>query len=206
MSVVEVPMGALAVSLPKRISAEAECFARACRGDATAFEEIVRVYQTRVFNLAFRMLRNHEEAEDVTQEAFVKAYEYLPTLREARALRTWLYRITASICLSRLRSASYRREIVTEISTQFADEDIPEESELSQVVQEALAQLPAHYRWMLEACYLKGYSYKETARLAGVEMHTFKTRLFRARQHLRARLAEVLEQYNAGMSISTQRH
>ncbi len=162
-------------------------------GEGAAFEEIVRQQRARVYKLAYRMLRAREEAEDVTQETFVKAFEALPTLREPAALQTWLCRIAASLCLSRLRAPRYRRELPTEtLAWQGGGDPAREEAEFARLVRETMAQLPPHYRLLIEACYVEGRSYKETARLTGVGVETLKTRLFRARRLLRGRLREAL--------------
>ncbi len=140
------------------------------------------------------MLHQREEAEDVVQEAFLKAYEALPSLRAPKAFPAWLGRIATMLCLTRLRTARHRRECSFDDSTQVAIEDACEEREYACLVRDALAELPPHYRALLEACYLHGYSYRELAAFAGIEMTTLKARLFHARRCLRKRLGEVLDQ------------
>jgi RNA polymerase sigma-70 factor (ECF subfamily) len=188
-SAVELAIWLSAAPAAPEEKGEAEFVARARQGDPSAFEEIVRRHQTRVYNLAYRMLRHREEAEDVTQEAFLKAFTALPALREPGALGAWLERITATLCLGRLRSPR-RREVTTGNPT--PQEVDTETEELSRAVREAVAQLPAHYRLAIVCFYLEGRSYEEAARVAGVGVRTLKTRLYRARVQLRARLGEAL--------------
>jgi len=170
--------------------AEADLVARARRGDPSAFEEIVRRHQARVYNLAYRMLRQREEAEDIAQEAFLKALAALPSLREPGALGAWLARITASLCLSRLRSPSRRREVAVEHPV--AEGPDAEAREFVSSVRAAVARLPHHYRLAIVCFYLEGRSYEEAARIAGVGVRTLKTRLYRARVLLRGLLADAL--------------
>src|SRR5574340_616079 len=120
----------------------ASLLARERQGDPSAFDEIVRRYQTRVYNLAYRMLRTREEAEDVTQEAFLKAFQSLATLRAPEALGAWIGRIASTLCLARLRSPRYRRERAAEGLAQQAEEAAKPEDDLARAVQEAVAQLP----------------------------------------------------------------
>ena len=159
--------------------------------DTGAFDEIVACHQVRLYRLAYRMLRQREEAEDVVQESFLKAFEALPSLRAPKAFPAWLGRIATMLCLARLRSARRRRECSLDGDTlELIDDPFSREGEDAELVRLALVALPSHYRALLEACYVQGYTYAELAASAGVEMHTLKSRLFRARRELRKRLEE----------------
>jgi len=166
---------------------------RARRGDPAAFEEIVRQHENRIYNLAYRTLRHREDAEDITQEAFLKAFEALARLREEASFGRWLYRIAANLCIARLRSAARNAEVPAD---PFAISEMREEIEhrsaiwRSEDIQGAVARLLPKYRLALAAFYIEGRSYEEAARLAGVPVRTFKTRLYRARKMLRQLLAE----------------
>jgi RNA polymerase sigma factor (sigma-70 family) len=163
--------------------------------DVRAFDELVARHEPRLYRLAFRMLRQREEAEDVVQEAFVKAFEALPSLRAPKAFPAWLQRIAVTLCLTRLRSARRGREISLEDSA-FASlaDTLSSQLDDGRLVRAALADLPPHYRALLEACYVHGYTYAELAAFAGLEMPTLKARLFRARRCLRKRLREILDE------------
>ncbi len=162
--------------------------ARARRGNPSAFDALVRRHQSRLYNLSYRMLRDAQEAEDVTQEAFLKAFQDLPRLRDDAAFAAWLGRIAANLCLSRLRSPARRLELPTDPGL------MPEAAEVraEQMVglHYAIQQLPAKYRLAVVAFYLEGRSYEEAARLVGVPVRTLKTQLYRARQRLRDLLRE----------------
>lgn len=171
-----------------------QLIARARNGDPSAFDEIVRGHQKQVYNLAWRMLRSREEAEDVTQEAFLKAFESLPKLRADAAVEAWICRITANLCLSRLRSQRYQMEAPADPGFVFSTPmgSVAADVQTAQLVHQALAQLPQEYRLAVVACYLEGRSYEEAARLSGVGVRTLKTRLYRARRRLRDLLAPAL--------------
>jgi RNA polymerase sigma-70 factor (ECF subfamily) len=166
-----------------------ELVARARRGDPSAFDEIVRRHQRQVYNLAYRMLRRHEDAEDVTQEAFLRAFESLPRLQEEGAVGAWVCRIAGNLCVSWLRAKERRREVSADLQHLPAQETVgPETEEIVRRTREAVARLPPRYRLAIVAYYLEGRSYKEAARAAGVAVRTLKTRLYRARKMLREML------------------
>jgi len=172
---------------------DAGLVARARKGDPSALDEIVRRHQTRVFNLACRMLRNREEAEDVAQEAFLRAFDALPRLRDDASFGSWLCRIAANLCLARLRSAAWRAEVPTDPSLLpglEADRRDAPTPDFSDAVRSAITRLPPKYRLAVVAFYLEGRSYAEAARAFGMPVRTFKTRLYRARKMLRDTLGE----------------
>ena len=122
----------------------ASLVARARRGDPSAFDEIVRRHQKRVYNLAYRMLRRHDDAEDVTQEAFLRAFESLPRLRKESAIGVWVCRIAANLCMSWLRSQSRGAEVTLNPGAipagEINDVDAPSR-DLIRRKREAVAQL-----------------------------------------------------------------
>jgi len=169
---------------------DATLAARARRGDPSAFEEIVRRHQHRVYNLAYRMLRSRDDAEDVTQEAFLRVLERLPNVRDDRALAAYITRVAANLCVTWLRTKQHRREH----SADPADlATIPDHgraaSELHERLRQAVADLPPKYRLAVTAFYLEGRSYQEAARALGLTVRALKTRLYRARNLLRQALA-----------------
>ncbi len=170
-------------------SSDAALVARAREGDPSGFDEIVRRHHKRVYTLAYRMLRHPQEAEDVTQEAFLSAYQRLPQLRDPESVAAWICRIASNLCLDRLRSP--RRAEVTMPSPELAPATADERtSETVERVRAAVAQLPPKYRLAVVAYYLRGHTYEEAARLIGVNVRTFKTHLYRARQRLVAILRD----------------
>jgi len=170
---------------------DAAFVARARQGDPSGFDEIVHRHHKRVYALAYRMLRHPQDAEDVTQEAFLNAYRRLDQLREAESVGAWVCRIASNLCLERLRSPRHRAEVPLP-SPDLAPADPAADGETAETVarvRAAVAELPPKYRLAVVAYYLHGHSYDEAARLIGVNPRTFKTHLYRARQ----RLASLLE-------------
>ena len=165
---------------------ERRIIAQVCAGDANAFEALVVAYQKQVYNLALRTVGNEEDAADMTQEVFLRAYRALGTFRGESKFSVWLYRLTTNVCIDFLRS---RRRHPT-VSLTAADEDdeqpqfdIPAD-EASGAVVRGLDQLPDDARRILILRELDGLSYAEIGKVLRLEPGTVKSRLFRARRRL----------------------
>ncbi len=192
----------LGISLPNVTSSSIEqedtlLVAASKRGDQDAFAQLVQRYQRRVFNLVFRMLQQYEEANEVTQEAFLAAWQGLPSFRGDARFPTWLYRIAYNCSLKQLDQR--KRDIALETAMQaeqlleWADDDSRADAELEArdrqaLVQEHLSQLPAKYRIVLILRHLQEMTYEEMAEILTVPIGTIKTHLFRARNLLKERL------------------
>ena len=166
---------------------------QALRGDRAAFGQLMHRYAGAVYNLAYRMLGNAEDAEDAGQEIFLRAYTRLASFDRQRRFSTWLLSIGSNYCIDRLR----RRRFVwlTLEDTAFAlpsKERGPERTALDHeqqaIVQRALQKLPEHYRVVTVLRYWHDLSYEEIARVTGLTESTIKTRLHRARHMLAAAL------------------
>lgn len=173
---------------------------RSQNGDRQAFAALVARYQTPIYQLALRMMRHPEDAEDAAQEAFLKAFVALPRFREEAGFRTWLYRIASNVCLDRLRRA--RRELLDPTAVEAGARDAPGDAggdgnPLRQVLQreqrrglaQAVQALPPHYRIAVVLHYVQGLTYREIAEVLEVPPKTVETRLYRAKTLLRARLS-----------------
>ena len=177
---------------------ERDLVARLRRGEPRAFEELVIAYQHRVFGVAFRMLGRRAEAEDIAQEAFLRAYRSVGEFRGDAKLSTWLYAITSRLCLNRLSSAAYQRtRHDDELLSRVADEteDVAgqvERREREAVVRAAIAELDDDRRLVLVLADLEGLAYEEIAEALGVPIGTVRSRLHRARTDLRTRLEKLL--------------
>ena len=174
-------------------NSDAELVARARRGDEAAFEQLVLRHQRYAFNLAYRVTGNYAEAEDVTQEAFVRAWRGLPGFRGQARFATWLYRIVYNLCLNRL--PRLRRELLQAepleeavVNPDPAPPDVFEVQERLAFLHDELNRLPAKYRLVLTLRYLQDLSYAEIAAALDVPMGTVKTHLHRARRLLTERL------------------
>lgn len=170
---------------------------KAQAGDMDAFEAIVYSNEKAVYNLALRQLGNREDAEDATQEVFVKAYTALKSFRGESKVSVWLYRITSNVCVDMLR----RRRDTVSLSMETeegAELDLPDEgldpavlverSDLQVQLARALQSLSDDYREILLLRGLSGLSYEEIAATLSLDIGTVKSRIFRARK----KLAEIL--------------
>jgi RNA polymerase sigma-70 factor, ECF subfamily len=179
-----------------------------CRaGDVAAFEPLVEKYRQRVWRLAYTTLRDREEAWDVAQEAFIRAYQALPSFRGQSAFYTWLYRIVMNVATDRARSRGAQGRA-------FGTERVPEEEwervlpddnpgdeapdaaaarrEQRQKIVQALDTLPEHHRKIVMLSDLEGLSYREIADTLEIPMGTVMSRLHNARKRLRDALRPLL--------------
>ena len=178
-------------------ASEAE-LARRCRhGDPDAWRELVRRFTPLVYRLSFRMLRDGAEAEDVSQEVFVRMHRSFDGYDPTRPLAPWVARTTYHAALRRLQAAA-RRPALLEREGSLPDEADPaatspeQEAEASQaaaLLAQAVGELAAQDRALLDLRYREGLSDSEVSEATGMPVNTVKTRIFRARAKLRAWLA-----------------
>ena len=172
-------------------------------GDADAFEELMAAYEKNVYNLALRMVGNPEDAADMSQEAFIKAYNNLASFRGDSKFSVWLYRIVSNVCLDFLRRQSRRGTVSLSMEDEDGDEvqlDIADESQSPErllerqltrdAVRRGLGQLPEDSRQILLLREIQGLSYEEIAQVLDIEVGTVKSRIFRARKKLCAFLLQ----------------
>ena len=164
-------------------------------GDQDAFSLLVQCYQRRVFNLVFRMLQDYEEANEVTQEAFLAAWQGLPAFRGEARFSTWLYRIAYNCALKQLETRKRDKALYTALQAeQFIEGGADPKNALvemldnQEMVQEQLSQLPPKYRIVLILRHLQDMTYEEMADVLTMPVGTIKTHLFRARNLLKERL------------------
>jgi RNA polymerase sigma-70 factor (ECF subfamily) len=176
------------------------------RGDAGAFDALVRRYQHKIVKLVLRYVRDPAEAEDIAQEAFIKAYRALPRFRGDSAFYTWLYRIAINTAKNVL-AARGRNPISYDIEqdsdegpgleSQMKDMATPEAlamtDEIRSTVNQAIDQLPEDLRTAIVLRELEGLSYDEIAQAMSCPVGTVRSRIFRAREAIDARLREVFE-------------
>ena len=166
-------------------------------GETAAFEELVITYQHRVFGVAVRMLGNAAEAQEVAQEAFLRAHRALADFRGDAKLSTWLYAITSRLCLNRLAKGERRlRRQGEETLLRLAGGERPdiavERGELEAALQRAIADLPEERRILVVLRDLEGLSYEEIAEVLDLELGTVRSRLHRARADLKDKLERFL--------------
>lgn len=152
-------------------------------GHGEAFESIVDKYQKIMFNVALRMINNYEDAEDVTQSVFVKAFERLDTFNPNYKFFSWLYRITINESLNFLNQRKQFEELDKGlISTEKTPEEEYEDSETSRGIQKALMDLKLQYRTVIILRHFQNLSYREISQIIQLPEKTVKSRLFTARQ------------------------
>ena len=173
---------------------EAALVVRLRQGDRRAFEELVIAYQHRLFGVAFRMLGNRAEAEEIAQETFLRAHRALPEFRGEARLHTWLYAIASRLCLNRLAAAERRlvrgddEALAATASAEPSAAAVLERAELDAAIREAIAALPEERRIVVVLRDLEGLSYEEIAEVLALEPGTVRSRLHRARLDLKAKL------------------
>lgn len=176
---------------------EQELIARSREGDADAFAELVRLHQGVALRVAYLVVRSHQEAEDVTQEALVKAYRALPRFREGSPFRPWLLRIVRNEGLNRVRGRSRREALELRIAADPVSGDAapsPEtvvtDAEESAALLGHVDGLPQRFRSVIELRYLLGLSEADTAKVLGIPRGTVKSRTARALERLRRSVEE----------------
>ncbi len=166
-------------------------------GNTNAFEELVLEYEKKVYNVALRILGNSEDAADMTQEAFIKAFNSLSGFRGDSKFSVWLTRIVSNLCLDFLRSRSRRPTVSLSVEDDEGDDvqldiaDVSQSPELllersltRESVRRGLKALPEDYREILLLREIQGLSYDEIADALNIEVGTVKSRIFRGRKKL----------------------
>lgn len=161
-------------------------------GRPEAFGTLVERYDRAVYHLAFRTLRDREEARDTTQEAFFKAYRSLHTFKTGAKFSTWIFAIAYHACCDRLsRRKRYSNEELPERADTAAGPELQAvASDEARRLRAAIAALPEKYRTVITLYHLQGKQYDEIAQVLGMPMGTVKTHLFRAKDQLRRLLSE----------------
>ena len=176
---------------------EAMIVRKVLQGDVNAFEKLVTEYERAVYAIAQRMTGNAEDAADMTQETFIKAYNSLASFRGDSKFSVWLYRIANNVCLDFLRSKNRRptvslstedddgEETQLDIADESSSPELLLESSLTRdAVRRGLDSLPPDYKQILLLREIQGLSYEEIAAALGIESGTVKSRIFRARKRL----------------------
>ena len=180
---------------------------RAKQGDREAFATLVRRHQDRAFNLAYQMVRNREDALDISQEAFARAYTSLPTFKGEASFSTWLHRIVVNLAIDSLRrkrvagTVSYddTRAVLEEPEAEPSTRDDPatalESKQVRALLTRGIAQLPPAQQAVLVLREIEGMTYEEISQAVGCSLGTVMSRLFYARR----RLQQVLKKHLADL-------
>jgi RNA polymerase sigma-70 factor (ECF subfamily) len=171
---------------------ERDLIERCRRGDEGAFEELVDRYKDLVFALIARTIPDRSRAEDVAQDVFLRVHRGLPYFRGEAQLSTWIYRIVANVCLqdqARPRAAVSLDDADHAVLAPAGSDRQFGDIELRDRLEKAIARLPANYRLLVAAHYLKGVRYEDLAEALQLPLGTVKTQLHRAKQQLRRLLS-----------------
>lgn len=188
------------------VSEDTELVRRCWEGDQGAFRTLVTRYHPRIFNLIYSLVRDRDEADDLAQEVFIKAFRSLSGFKGQAQVYTWLYRIAVNRCLDWLKNQRRHPETSLErvevygadgaslrsLGTADAEMD---QRELGRALERALRALSPDYRVALTLREIDGLSYEEVADVMGCSVGTVKSRLFRARSQLQRMLADIHEDW-----------
>lgn len=180
---------------------------RVKEGDITSFEALIQPYQKKAFNIAYRMLGNLEDANDVTQEAMIKIYKSISGFQGKSSFSTWVYSVVSNSCIDYMRKnrravvvsldkeydtgeSMYKIEAVDEMNT---PEYLFEKKETKQLIHDAINQLNVDQREIIILRDINGFSYQEIAEILKCSEGTVKSRISRARGSLKALLSKKLQ-------------
>jgi RNA polymerase sigma-70 factor (ECF subfamily) len=182
------------------------------QGDISAFEQLIKRYDRNVFRIAQHITQNREDAEDVVQDAFLKAYQKLDQFQGNSKFYTWLVRIAVNEALMRLRKRKTDKTVSMDEEVETDDGSLPREfadwspnpeqqfrqSELNDILARAIQGLPASFRTVFVLRDVEGLSTEETAETLGLSVPAVKSRLLRARLQLRERLSRHFKKRRKG--------
>lgn len=186
-------------------SIENELVRRCKERDPEAFGKLLELYQARVYGFVRRMVRSADEAEDIAQEVFVKAFQNISKFDGRASFSTWLFKIASNLCIDKARRHQRRPEPVSlsnddgdarEVETsdlRWDPQNVAVVGEMERAIEAAIASLSEKLRGVLLLHDLEGLSYDEIATTVGVPVGTVKSRLFLARAHLQAALSAYLK-------------
>ena len=200
-------MGAIQPKVGEPVSDELALVEAAKAGDVGAFEELVRRYDRNVFRIAQHITQNREDAEDVVQDAFFKAYSNLNQFQGQSKFYTWLVRIAVNEALMRLRRRRPERTVSLDEDVKTEDDTVPREvadwspnpeqqytqAELREILDRTIHGLPATFRTVFVLRDVEGLSTEETAEALDLSIPAVKSRLLRARLQLRSRLSKYFQ-------------
>lgn len=180
---------------------ESQLVKLALKGDQVAFAELVELYQEKLYHMAYRMLNNRQEAEDVVQDTFLRVYNNLERYDDTMKFSTWIYRIATNLCIDRLRkrkpiysldAESSEYEGLDGYSMIPSDNRTPESelllSETQRIIHQAIDTLPPKYKTVMILRYIHELSLQEVGDILDMPVTTIKTRVHRGREFLRKKL------------------
>ncbi|MCX7732340.1 MAG: sigma-70 family RNA polymerase sigma factor [candidate division WOR-3 bacterium] len=192
----------LQVAVPGLPVSDEELVRRVQQGNMEAFEELVRRYERKVYNITYRLLGNEQDATEALQDTFLRAYRFLPKFQFKSSFYTWLYRIATNVSLTRLRRRGNVEVVSLDAPVPDTDDlkfDLPDTAQtpeeafaqkrLREKLDQAVRELPEEYRKVVVLRDLQGLSNEEVSRILKLSVPAVKSRLHRARLALREKLA-----------------
>lgn len=173
---------------------ESDILQRCRNGDRTAFRWVVQTYQRMLFSLALKMLADEEDAKDVVQEAFIRAWQSITDYDPRRSFPTWLYTIASRLCLDRLRRLRplpQDEQVLARFVSETDTERALENSEWISIVRMLAAELSEKQRLVFTLCQLEGLSSAEVEQITEMDARQVKSNLYVARQTIRKRLKDL---------------
>jgi len=183
------------------------------QGDYLSFQELVRRHEKKIYNLAYKIMGNKEDASDVLQETFLQAFKKLPGFKSKAKFSTWLYRIAVNICLMRKRRQKKIKTVSLDVPILTKQEDeirrelrddwsksplaSLESEEVKRALSNAIDLLPQEYRTVFLLRGVNGFSNEEVANALKISVPAVKSRLHRARLFLRDKLSEYFKEYGS---------
>jgi len=207
-------MGTIQPKVGEPLTEELQLVQAAKGGDVSAFEDLVKRYDRNVFRIAQHITQNREDAEDVVQDAFLKAYQNLGQFQGQSKFYTWLVRIAVNEALMRLRRRRPERMVSLDEDVKTEDDSVPREvadwspnpeqqysqAELKDILTRTIQGLPASFRTVFVLRDVEGLSTEEAAEALDLSIPAVKSRLLRARLQLRERLSRYFQKRNGGDS------
>jgi RNA polymerase sigma-70 factor (ECF subfamily) len=201
------------------VSTEIDLIKQAKLGSVQAFECLVLQYQRQVYSVAYRFMGNHEDASDLAQEAFLRAFQSIGKFREEASFKTWIHHIVANACRDELRRqnkhpvSSLDEPVFMEdnevyrqaVDWSMAPERLYEEKEIQAYLHNLINGLTPEFRMVVVMRELQGFSYEEIATIMECSLGTVKSRLSRARQALRERIVADRELLSKGTRLIKQK-
>lgn len=189
---------------------EKDLLQKARNGDIEAFELLIEKHQKKVFNIALRMIGNYDDASELAQEVFIRVFKSIRSFKEESSFSTWIYRITANVCLDEIRKRKNKNFVSLDDDLKLDDGDVKrqvmdpeptpeilaEKNETRKIVNEAIQSLPADHRIVIALRDIQGFSYDEISKIVNCPVGTVKSRINRARQTLREILKARMELLN----------
>lgn len=187
---------------------EKKLIKRSAKGDIDAFEKLIEAHQKTAYNIALKMLRNSEDAKDISQQAFIKVFRYIDTFNFESSFKTWMYRIIVNLCIDYINKnkkntvysldnpistekGEIRREIKDDTNM---PENIIEKKETKELVHNAINKLDEIHRTIIILRDIEGFSYNEISEILDISIGTVKSRIKRGRDNLRIILKKEMEQ------------